>query len=712
MKRFLLFYVFCFLLVVLFTGCPSPTASDLLYRQDGLRGDENGYAIRAARDRFFRPDVLHHFSVTFDRAEWDRLNREMLEYQSSFGSLRIGAYYRADLAYSGPDGSAAMPSVGFRTRGNTTRQVPENPSGTFRRAHFHLKFNETFNLAPGSSTYRYYDDRRLAGQRSLILKNDGYSLHEHFSYTFMNRIGLKAPKTTLAQLILRIKEPDDTVTEVDFGVYTAIESVNRSFLQANWPDDNRGDLYKSLWQQGGPATLSPLTGVADGSSILGVADWRRNYRPSYNLETNEDILPRTHWRLVHFTEQLDRLSGPALKTWLDTNFEIQDFLKWMAANLLIGMPDDYRAMGNNYFMYFPLHGKSSLVPFDYDHSFGRGWYPYNTESVGIFEVPELNGSGSKPLVDKVLAIPEYRTAYVNYLEQLLDTEFTHEKFMEFYSGAASALDGQLIFGSFGGVTSLPADPGYSDYFAARTARTRMDILEYRSGEALPELEIQHTDGFSDAGSGVWSVPFGAASTTTNITVTAEVTAGAVPQRVRFELSYIVKQGQTSTVQTVNDTSAPFSASFSVPRAEGPYRLTVTAYNAANELIGQDINTDFARTLYTDYTSIQSLGGGNYRFRFRPAHAAYGETSAAAGNIYLRGGLSENGVDWAIPILMSGPDGSGYYTVDAVAAPGQFYKFFRASSEFDPVSNPWSGAWYVDLHSIHRQLDGDLNSIVP
>ncbi len=711
MKHFALRLVLAAAFVAFLAGCLSPTAADLRNGQGGAGGPLTT-AEKEAYLRFFTPDTLHSLTADITREQWDTFNQHLGDYWDEFGSLRSNRYFPVKLTYSGPDGNFTFTEVGLRTRGNTSRQIPESPAGNFRRAHFQLKFNETFDHAPDSAAYERLDQRRLLGMRALALKysdDEQGALRELHAYTFMNRVGLPAPRAALAHLVIRITEPSGELTTVDYGYYTAIEPVNRSFLQLRWPEDNRGDLYKCLWQSGGPALLTPLSSSDNGTNVLGINDWETNYRPSYSLESNENSTPPAHAALVNFTQKLNSLNGAALKSWLDDHFEVQDYLKWMAANFLLGMPDDYRAMGNNYYLYFPKYGKAVFIPYDYDHGLGWGWRPYDTDSVGLFDVPQvcegLAGQDfERPLADKVLAIPEYHAAYVNYVEELLDSQFTLESFMALYNAAKVKLDGLDLLGPNGTRATMAADPQVSSYFLTRISTARSAIDTERGIVPAVVLGVERLSGFSEL-DGVWTILRGAGEG--DPAVSLEVTAsGETPARVRFQ----IYEGATSTLLLESeDSTAPFQAAGTLPWSLLPYRLTVTAYRADNTVLATVSESALARACFDDYDSVVNNGDGTYTFRFQPAHPAY-LGAAPTRAIYLRGGLTINSENWEIAIAMTDANSDGIYEVTTAAASGQQYKFFEAGADY-PASI-WDGLWYTDAHNALRQNAGDQNSVLP
>ncbi len=398
----------------------------------------------------FSPDVVHEFEVAFTAAEWAGLLDDMLRYEAQYGDMRTGNYRRATVRYRGPAGDQELAEVGFRTRGNTTRVLPQDADGAFHRAHFRMKFNELFDLSAETPEGEARRARRFAGLRALNLKwgngDDPSQIREHYQYDLLHRAGVFAPRTGFARLTLVIDG-----TPVVFGLYTLVEPIDKEFLTRRFgAADDGGNLYKCLWQREGPATLEPVT----NPRAIGVKDWTRNYRPSYDLETNEDT--PDHTQLRDFIEQLNEQSGAALQAYLDRHFDVDRFLRWLALNVLVGMPDDYWAMGNNYYLYFgdgPAGVYVTFLPYDYDHGLGGGWaaepaWDYaGIATASIWQWKNLNAAFTgrnvrHPLVDGILAIPAYRARYTGYLRAFLDPTaglFAYADYLRRYEALAPVL---------------------------------------------------------------------------------------------------------------------------------------------------------------------------------------------------------------------------------------------------------------------------------
>lgn len=425
--------------------------------------------------KLFSHDTISEMEIHITQDEWDGLLSDMDTNE------KTGNYRKVRFVYRGIAGDEIMDEVGFRTRGNTTRVIPEDSEGNYHRAHFKLKFDKTFDLVKGTAEYDALNDRRFKKNREINLKwnrgDDATQIRELYSYDFLNRAGVYAPKTGATRLYIKIGDN----TKVYFGVYTVIESIDKTFLKKRYGGDgNDGNLYKCLWQNYGPATLKYDSVSASGA--VGVKNWQTNYRPAYDRQTNDELTSYTD--IKSFSQNITNLSGSALKTYLDANFEVDRFLRYAAANMLLGMPDDYWSMGNNYYLYFNNAGKIEFLPYDYDHGLGGGWdgnVGYNTimnaNIYNWFYNAPGSGYNERPLM-KVLDIPEYKTAYTNYLKAFIDPATGIFSFADFkakydkmYALFSTYLDNDINEGEYMSLSESPVE----NYFTTKIASVASQI---------------------------------------------------------------------------------------------------------------------------------------------------------------------------------------------------------------------------------------------
>jgi len=351
--------------------------------------------------------------------------------------------------------------VGFRVKGNISRVVPEDIDGNFHRAHFKMRFNHEFDLTEGTEEYNLRKDRRFACLRSLTFRMpspgppnwDPSQIRELFCYDVFNRAGCYTSRTGAARLTITI----DGV-EHYFGVHTLEEPIDQSFLTKRYDtDQNDGNLYKAIFGDSGQASLEPVYGINGGGPgnatevfleerIIGIKDWTTQFRPTYDLKTNEN--EANHTVLIDFITNLNSLNIDDLKEYMEANFEVDRFLRYLAMNFLINRWDDYTTIGNNYYMYFAGGGgKIEFMTTDHDSALGTinlfypvdvgiyEWTNYSNELLSFLLPEDLIPPGvtreelriyfdsihdyQSPLTTKIFEIPAYRAIYEGYLIEFI-----------------------------------------------------------------------------------------------------------------------------------------------------------------------------------------------------------------------------------------------------------------------------------------------------
>ena len=395
-------------------------------------------------DRLFNDDIEKSITIVISQEEWDHLDEVMLDYYDNFGSYRSGVYAKAQMIYQDELGSIDIENIGFRTRGGAFSRNPiQDDEGNLNPSHFKLSFHEVFDDLTSLN-----NGRTVFQMEELDMKwnrnEDSTYLSEKFALDLMADFGVYAAKSTLVKLYLKI---GDTTTF--YGVYTVFEPIDQLFLERRMTDIHaEGDLYKSLWQSYGAATLWDSYPY----DAIGQKDASINYRPTYDIKTNKSSYDRE--ALEGFIESVSQLNGEAFKTYIEAHFDVDRFIRYLAVNALIGNPDDYRSMGNNYYLYFDsFDEKWTIIPYDFDHGLGQGWNPYEDYSVSldIYEWETLNGVKRPPLSDKILKIKEYQLLYESYLKELMDEKnayFSFDAFQELFNQQkalyAKDLDSALI----------------------------------------------------------------------------------------------------------------------------------------------------------------------------------------------------------------------------------------------------------------------------
>lgn len=393
--------------------------------------------VNADYERLFDDNNEKSFTLEVTSTEFNKLDQYMVEYRNQFGDLKTDAVVQGNLIYRDELGELEVENVAWRTRGNTSRTRMIDNDGNLRPVSYKIYFDKPLYTEKDSVEEKAIKDRRVFDMTELNFKfNRNYDstyISEKFSYDLFNAFDVFAPRITHAKMYLKLGN-----TTHFLGIYNIIESIDQSFLTKRFPNQDQGNLYKVLWQQFGPASLE----LGYDPRAIGIKDEDNHYFPTYDLKTNKKAFDTSD--IVTFIQMINTLEGNYFKTYIEANFDVDRLLRLLAVGVMLGNPDDYRAMGNNYYLYKnDVTGKWTMIPYDYDHGLGQGWDGapvFTNYSIGIdiYAWGNLNTvlygrEINHPLTDKLLLIPEYQLRYESYLKELVEGDyFNQENFLDAY----------------------------------------------------------------------------------------------------------------------------------------------------------------------------------------------------------------------------------------------------------------------------------------
>ena len=315
-------------------------------------------------DPFFDDSVLHDVYLTINPKDWQTLQIHYME----------NDYYTCNIQV----GSIKLQDIAIRSRGTGSR----NPTKPGLRVDFD----------------RNVTGQKFLGLKSFILRNntqDASSMHERISMQLFRRIGLPAPREAHTRL---------WVNNGYAGMYLIVESVDKTFLQKHFNEDN-GDLYKYdynaddkpyyLEDRGRdpalyvPHPFKPETNESHPRSDI-IADWIR--------VINEGRSPEVFRQLIE----------PYLG-------DLSMFVKHIAVEAFLGDQDGFNGnYGTNNFYLYRFDNKSLLqfIAWDKSEAFKDGpEFPiyHNINDIGV--------QYRNRLTTAVLSIPAMNNLY---LDTLLD----------------------------------------------------------------------------------------------------------------------------------------------------------------------------------------------------------------------------------------------------------------------------------------------------
>jgi spore coat protein H len=234
------------------------------------------------------------------------------------------------------------------------------------------------------------------------------------------------------------------------GIYSNAEQVNKKFLDSRF-GENSGNLYKCSW----PAELSWLG--SDQQTYKDIINPSPLNERAYELKTNES--DDDYSDLVTLINVINNTPANNFKNAIDTIFEVEAYLRTLAAEVLIGHWDNYFYNKNNYYLYHKTNGKFVYMPYDMDNTLGVQW------GVSDINVRDIYNWGNKqtsksPLTYKILAVPEYKAMYENALRELCSTVYNETYLFPIIDTLRNRLAPAVAIDPFFN-NEVPTDYGYT-----------------------------------------------------------------------------------------------------------------------------------------------------------------------------------------------------------------------------------------------------------
>jgi spore coat protein CotH len=366
-------------------------------------------------------------------------------------NARAEQYVKADLWFDGE----LIRDIALRPKGNSSLNTTVG-RGSIR---FSLKADLNF----------FNSARNLYGVKKLNF-NNGFSdptfMRETLAYDLFEYIGMPASRTSFVDL---------WINDTHMGLYTMVEQVDKTFL-ANHFSNSNGNLYKPVmpaaslkWTEedylkfqedrvnsgedetpdtteinlGGGNLNEILRALGQGETedqesiapggfarpgdvpLPGTTpNNRRDFVELMSLKTNEN--KPDHTGLFRFLEILNNEPGETFKEEIEKVLDVDQVLRFLAVSTVLVHLDNYIGpFGHNYYLY-EIDGKFTVIPWDLNMSFGT--FNAGLDRNGIInyfiDEPTAVPVAERPLVSRILSVPEYLETYHEYLSELVDGPFS------------------------------------------------------------------------------------------------------------------------------------------------------------------------------------------------------------------------------------------------------------------------------------------------
>ncbi len=290
--------------------------------------------------------------------------------------------------------------VGIHFKGNSSLRTAYQ-SG-INKLSFKLDFDKF------ETEFHEIENQRFYGFKQLNLKNnfdDKSFMREKVASDLFADFGLVSPKTSFYRVFV-----DYGDGPLYFGLYTLVEEVDDTVIETSFSSGN-GNLYKP---EGIAATF------ADGSFRTTDMNKKNNKKSNDFADVQQ---------LSTLLNSSIRVENPELwKSQLSEIFDVQVFLKWLAANTVMQNWDTYGNSVHNFYLYNnPTSSKLVWIPWDNNEAFQHG-------KMGGSLSLSMNDVGENwPIIRYILDVEDWQAEYKKNVSEFTNHIFTPEKMSKIYS---------------------------------------------------------------------------------------------------------------------------------------------------------------------------------------------------------------------------------------------------------------------------------------
>ena len=249
------------------------------------------------------------------------------------------------------------------------------------------------------------EDQNLMGFRTIDLLNahtDPTFLHTVL-YLQVARDFIPAPRANFARVVINGES---------WGIYVNAEHFNKDFVKAHFPK-SKGVRWKV---PGSPAGQGGLEYLGEDETP---------YKRIYEIKTKDEP---ASWRdLIRLCRVLNKTETNMLEAELSKVLDVDGALKFLALENALINSDGYWIRSSDYSLCQDEKGRFHIIPHDANETFspperprfGGGGDEGEGNRVGLNPFAGAENS-SRPLLNRLLAVPELRARYAGYVRQIAE----------------------------------------------------------------------------------------------------------------------------------------------------------------------------------------------------------------------------------------------------------------------------------------------------
>jgi len=355
----------------------------------------------------FKQNEVLRFDIKISSDDWSTMQSDLAANLSSSSGRPGGAPTTSDSDYdpiwvpcSFNYNDTEWYHVGIRYKGNSSLQSAYQMGN--KKLSFKIDFDEFEGDYPAMKNQRFY------GFKQLNLNNnydDPSLMREKVGADLFRQFGLASAQTAFCIVYI-----DNGTGPKYYGVYALVEEVDDTVLDSQFADGS-GNLYKP---DGDAASFAQGTYDTD----------------EFYLKTNEEAATYTDVKVLYdiINSSVRTSDVNTWKTNLEAVFNVDTYMKWLAANTVIQNWDTYGRMTHNYYLYNnPENNLLTWIPWDNNEAFQEG------KQEGALSLSLSEVGSNWPLIRYLIDIDEYNQMYESYLQQFVDEVFVPTSLISSYS---------------------------------------------------------------------------------------------------------------------------------------------------------------------------------------------------------------------------------------------------------------------------------------
>ncbi|MCK4679133.1 MAG: CotH kinase family protein [Bacteroidales bacterium] len=332
----------------------------------------NGQPVFPDNGPLYNDETVPRIDITIDPGT--------LEWLYQYENLESNIEFSARFVFDNGEIRDTIEPVGFRLRGNTSRYSNKK------------SFKVSFNTFTSGGKYFGVEKLNLNGEH-----NDPSVMRAKVCWDILRKWEIPASRSNHVQLY---------INDEYYGLYLNVEHIDEEFVKSRF-EKNDGNLFKCLY----PADLDYLGSNPDLYKMF--AGDRRVYELKTNTEADD------YSDLAEFINVLNNTPEDELVCRLDEVFNIYDYLKVIAVDILTANWDGPIYNKNNFYLYHnTTSDKFEYIPYDLDNTLGIDWFGVDWANRNIYNWSP-GSNEPRPIYNRLMDNVELRDQYSNYIKTLV-----------------------------------------------------------------------------------------------------------------------------------------------------------------------------------------------------------------------------------------------------------------------------------------------------